>query len=58
MRDMDITYVDLDNARGLNLFQHELGDAIPFFNYTGLGHPYKRELSPHTSKVNVGVIKE
>jgi hypothetical protein len=58
MQDMETTYVDLDNARGLNLFYHELGYAIAFLNYAGLGHPYKRELSPRTSEVNVGVIKE
>ena len=55
---MGITYVDLDNARGFNLFYHELGYAIPFLNYTGLGHPHKRELSPRTSEVNIGVIKK
>ena len=55
---MDTTYVDLDNARGLNLFYHELGYAITFLNYVGLGHQYKRELSSRTSEVNVGVIEE
>jgi hypothetical protein len=58
MQDMDITYVDLDNARGLNLFYHELGYAIAFLNYAGLGHPYKRELSPRTGEVSIGVIKK
>jgi hypothetical protein len=58
MQDMVTTYVDLDNARGLNLFYHELGHAIAFLNYAGLGHPYKRELSPRTSEVNIRVIKE
>ena len=58
MQDMGITYVNLDNARGFNLFYHELGYAIPFLNYTGLGHPHKRELSPRTSEVNIGVIKK
>jgi hypothetical protein len=58
MQDMDTTYVDLDNAWGLNLFYHELGYAIAFLNYAGLGHPYKRELSLRTSEVNLGVIKE
>jgi hypothetical protein len=42
MRDMDTTYVDLDNARSLNLFYHELGYAITFLNYAGLGCPYKQ----------------
>jgi hypothetical protein len=55
---MDTTYVDLDNARGLNLFYHELGYAVAFLNYAGLGHPYKWELLPRTSEVNFGVIKE
>jgi len=58
MQDMEATYVNLDNARCLNLFYHELGYAIAFLNYAGLGHPYKWELSPRTSEVNVGVIKE
>jgi hypothetical protein len=53
MQDMDTTYVDLDNTRGLNLFYHELGHAIAFLNYAGLGHPYKQELLPRTSEVNV-----
>ena len=55
---MDTTYIDLNNARGLNLFYHELGYAIAFLNYAGLGHPYKRKLSQRTSEVNIGVIKE
>jgi hypothetical protein len=29
---MDATYVDLDNARGLNFLYHELGDTIAFFD--------------------------
>jgi hypothetical protein len=59
MQDMDTTYVDLDNAWGLNLFYHELGYAIAFLNYAGLGHPYnKRELPARTSEVSVGVVKE
>jgi hypothetical protein len=53
MQDMDTTYVDLDNTRGLNLFYHELGHAIAFLNYAALGHPYKQELLPRTSEVNV-----
>lgn len=58
MQDMNTTYVDLDNARILDLFYHELGYAIAFLNYEGLGHPYKRESSSRTSEVNVGVVKE
>ena len=58
MQNMDTTYVDLENARGLNFFYHELGYAIAFLNYARLGHPYKRVLSPRTSEVNVRVIEE
>lgn len=29
---MDSTYVNLDNAWGLNFFYHELGYTITFFN--------------------------
>ena len=32
MQDMDITYINLDNAGGLNFFYHELGYTITFFN--------------------------
>ena len=39
---MDTTYVDLNNARGLNLFYHELRYAITFLNYAGLGYSYKQ----------------
>jgi hypothetical protein len=55
---VDTTYVDLDNARGLDLLYHELGYAIAFLNYAGLGHPYKQESSARTSEVNFGVVKE
>lgn len=57
MQDMD-TYVNLENARGLNLFYHELGYAIAFVNYAPVSHLKKRELSPRTGKVGVGVIEE
>jgi hypothetical protein len=29
---MDITYVNLNNAGGLNFFYHKLGYTITFFN--------------------------
>jgi hypothetical protein len=32
MQDMDATYVDLDNVRGLDFLYHELGDTIAFFD--------------------------
>jgi hypothetical protein len=55
---MDTTYVDLDNARRLDLFYHELGYAIAFLNYAGLDHPYRQKSSARTSEVNFGVVKE
>jgi hypothetical protein len=32
MQDIDATYVDLDNARGLYFLYHELGYTIAFFD--------------------------
>jgi hypothetical protein len=32
MKDIDITYIDLNNARCLNFLYHELSYAIPFFD--------------------------
>jgi hypothetical protein len=31
-QDIEATYIDLDDARGLNLLYHELGYAITFFD--------------------------
>jgi hypothetical protein len=35
MQDTDATYVNLDNAGGLNFFYHELGYTIAFFDWAG-----------------------